>query len=270
MLSRYETDDHTYPVMGELVSRDVFNVLGLEPAQGRFFVAEEGETLGTHPVVVLGQAFWQTRFGADPGIVGRSIRVGGRLFTVVGLVFLIACVNLAGFLLARAADRKKKIALPLALGARRWALVRQLLVATLVLGFMGGAAGLLVATWVLRLLVGFQPPIPFPVNFQFELDGTVLAFSALVSTGAGIFFGLIPALQATNPDVAATLKSEGGSVTGTRRKLTLRNGLIVAQVTLSMVLLLGAGLFVRSLYSAQEMEIGLGARDGESPGSCGA
>jgi predicted permease len=376
LLGRYETEEATYPLMGELVSYDLFSVLGIEPALGRFFLPEEGQTRNTHPVVVLGQAFWQTHFGSDPGIVGQSIRLGGRLFTVVGiapkelqsltapgfamdiwvpyqmadafsidgdpddlssrgdrqvfirarlrpgvtvdrvrsalatmsaqnqaafpenwrgrefsvlptnevsihpivdgplkgvavlllsvvgLVLLIACVNLAGFLLARAADRKKEIALRLALGARRWALVRQLLVETVLLGVLGGAAGLLVATWVLRILVSFQPPIPFPVNFQFGLDGTVLLFTGLVSAGAGLFFGLIPALQATNPDVAPTLKNEGGAVTGTRRTLSLRNGLIIAQVTISMVLLLGAGLFIRSLYSAQDMDLGFGARDG--------
>ena len=376
MFSRLETDESTDPIIGEQVSYDLFSVLGIEPALGRFFVPEEGETRNTHPVVVLGHSFWQTRFGSDPGIVGQTIRLGGMLFTVVGvapeevqsftapgfamdlwapyqmsdafsidgspddltirgdrsvfirarlqpgvtveearaalatmsaqnqdaypdtwrgrefnvlptsevsihpfvdgplkgvaalllsvvgLVLLIACVNLAGFLLARASERRKEIALRLALGARRSALIRQLLTETLVLGLLGGGAGLLVATWVLQALVSFQPPIPFPVNFQFGLDGTVLLFTGLVSAAAGLFFGLIPALQSTNPDVAPTLKDEGGSVTGGRRRLTLRNGLIVSQMAISMVLLLGAGLFIRSLYSAQDMDLGFSARDG--------
>ncbi|MGW8267522.1 MAG: ABC transporter permease [Longimicrobiales bacterium] len=375
-ISRYETDETTTPVMGELVTHDLFRMLGIEPALGRFFLPEEGQTPGTHPVVVLGHSFWANRFGSDPDILGREIRVGGHFFTVVGvaprevqsftapgfamdmwapyqmadaltidgdtynlddrgnktvfmrarlqpgvtvdgvraalatltaqnqeaypeawrgmeysvmptkdvsihpivdgplkgvaalllsvvaLVLLIACVNLAGFLLARASDRRKEIALRLALGARRSALVRQLLVETLMLGLAGGAAGLVVATWVLRLLVRFQPPIPFPLNLEFTLDGNVLLFTALVSAGAGLFFGLIPALQSTNPDVAPTLKDEGSAVTGSRRRFTLRNALLVAQVAISMVLLLGAGLFLRSLFSAQDMELGFSARDG--------
>jgi predicted permease len=181
---------------------------------------------------------------------------------VVGLVLLIACVNLAGFLLARASERRKEIALRLALGARRSALVRQLLTETLVLGLVGGGAGLLVAHWVLGALVSVQPPIPFPLNLEFGLDGTVLLFTAFVSAGAGLFFGLIPALQSTNPDVAPTLKDEGGGVTGNRKRLTLRNALIVTQVAISMVLLLGAGLFIRSLFSAQDLDLGFSARDG--------
>jgi predicted permease len=188
--------------------------------------------------------------------------VSALLLSAVGLVLLIACTNLAGFLLARASDRKKEIALRLALGAGRFGLVRQLLAETLLLGFLGGVAGLLVATWILHLLVTFQPPIPFPVNLRFDLDGTVLLFTAAVSAGAGLFFGLIPALQATKPDVAPTLKNGTGTATGTGRRFTLRNALITAQVAISMVLLMGAGLFVRSLYSAQELDIGFGARDG--------
>jgi len=140
--------------------------------------------------------------------------------------------------------------------------IRQLLTETLILGLLGGGAGLVVATWVLQALVSFQPPIPFPVNFEFALDGRVLLYTGLVSAAAGLFFGLIPALQSTNPDVAPTLKDDSGSGGGGRKRLTLRNGLIVSQVAISTVLLLGAGLFIRSLYSAQDMELGFSARDG--------
>jgi len=375
-ISRYETDDATHPVTGELVTHDLSAVLGIQPALGRFFLPEEGRTVGTHPVVVLGHSFWQSRFGGDPSVLERSVRLGGTLFTVVGvaprelqsftapgfamdawapyqmagalsfdgdgyefdsrgsqsvfirarvlpgvtldevrgalaamsaqhqaaypeawkgkefnvlpttevsihpmvdgplkgvaalvfsvaaLVLLIACVNLAGFLLARASERRKEIALRLALGARRSALVRQLLVETLLLGFLGGAAGLLVARWVLGVLVTFQPPIPFPLNLEFGLDGTVLLFTGLVSAGAGLLFGMIPALQSTNPDLAPTLKDEAGSVTGSRKRITLKNALLVTQVAVSTLLLLGAGLFLRSLSSAQAMDLGFSARDG--------
>ena len=93
-LSRYQTDEATNPVMGELVTHDLFRILGIEPEVGRFFVPEEGQTVGTHPVVVLGHSFWETHFGSDPGAVGKSIRLGGQLFTGGGRFFGISCGTL--------------------------------------------------------------------------------------------------------------------------------------------------------------------------------
>jgi predicted permease len=173
----------------------------------------------------------------------------------VGLVLLIACVNLASFLLARAADRRKEIALRLALGARRWTLVRQLLIETVLLALLGGGGGVVLAYWTLDLLLGFRPPLPIPVNLDIGIDRTVLGFTALVALVAGLAFGLVPALQATNPDVAPVLKDEGATTQG-RRRLNLRNGLVVAQVAISLVLLMGSGLFVRSLQKAQAIDPG--------------
>jgi predicted permease len=147
------------------------------------------------------------------------------------------------------------------MGARRWTLIRQLLTETVILGLLGGTAGLAVAHWALQALMRFQPPIPIPVNLNVGLDRTVLVFALAISAAAGLFFGLIPALQSTKPDVAPTLKDEGTGG-GRPKRLSLRNGLIVTQVAISMVLLLGAGLFLRSLQSAGQIDLGFSARDG--------
>ena len=188
--------------------------------------------------------------------------VAGLLMGVVGLVLLIACTNLAGLLLARASDRKKEIAIRLALGARRGQLVRQFLTETVLLGLIGGGAGLVIAFWLLRALVGFQPPIPVPINLDVGLDMTVLLFTFAVAVVAGLFFGLLPALQATRPDVAPTLKDDVGAGIGKQRRFNLKNTLIVTQVAISMILLLGAGIFIRSLQGAQDIDLGFSLREG--------
>ena len=182
----------------------------------------------------------------------------GLLLVVVAIVLLIACANLASFLLARAADRRREIAVRLALGARRGGLVRQLLTETVLLALLGGALGLAVASWGLRALMAADLPFPVPVTLDVGVNGTVLGFTALVSVGAGVLFGLAPALQATNPDVAPTLKNEttGG---GRPRRVSLRNGLVAGQVALSVVLLVGAGLLLRSLVARQDVNPGFGA-----------
>jgi predicted permease len=188
--------------------------------------------------------------------VDRMLKpVAGLLLGVVGLVLLIACANLASFLLARAEDRRREIAVRLALGATRAALVRQLLAETLLLAALGGVAGFVLAGWTLKLLMAFQPPIPIPVDLDVSLDRTVLWFTAGVSLLAGLAFGLAPALQATNPDVAPTLKAEAGR-TGKPGRFNLRHVLVVTQVAFSFVLLIGAGLFVRSLQKAQRIDPG--------------
>jgi predicted permease len=197
-----------------------------------------------------------------PLVDGPLMGVAALLLTVVGLVLLIACTNLAGFLLARASQRRKEIAIRLAMGAKRWVLIRQLLTETVVLALLGGSAGLLVANWALQLLMAFQPPIPIPINLDVGLDRTVLLFTLAVSLAAGVFFGLVPALQSTNPDVAPTLKDETGSGAGRPKRLSLRNALVVGQVAISMVLLLGAGLFLRSLQAARNIDIGFSIREG--------
>jgi predicted permease len=352
-------------VFGEAVSANLFTALGIAPALGRGFAPGEDDVPGEHAVAVLGHAFWQQRFGGDPGVVGRELRlnqrrytivgvapewytgslpafrtglfvpssmaddiqgtatrwdsrgnrsafvkarlapgvtpaeaqvwltrfaatlaeqhpesnaertmtllpsedvavhplvdgallpVAGLLLAVVGLVLLIACTNLAAFLLARGEARRSELAIRLSLGAGRLAVIRQLLVETVLLAVLGGFGGLLLARWTVDLLVGFRPPIPIPLSLDFPLDGRVLAYTFGLSVLAGLLFGLAPALQASRTDLASATRADGGR-TGTGRS-RLRHGLVVAQLALSVVLLVGSGLFLRSLRSAQSVDPG--------------
>ena len=355
-------------VLGELVTGNYFSMLGIRPAIGRSFAPVEDSVPLAHPVVILGHEFWRTAFGADVSVVGSTIRlnrrpytvigvapsdfngsfsvlradvfapmmmighvmagsidrlntrgsrsmfvrgrlregvsieraaaavstigqrlaaeypetndgrvmtviassdvavhpavdralvpVAGLLLSVVGLVLLIACANLASFLLARAADRRKEIAIRLAIGATRAQLIRQLLIESVMLAMAGSLAGVLVAIWTIGVLERFQPPLPIPLNIDVSVDGSVLLFTAVVSVLAGIAFGLAPGIQATRPDLAPTLRDEAGAVTGHKRSARLRNGLVVAQVTVSVLLLVGSGLFLRSLQKAQRIDTG--------------
>ncbi len=362
-------------LVGELVSANYFDVLGVQPLLGRGFAPEEDRTPDAHPVVVLSHALWQTRLGGATQIIGQTIvlnnnrftvvgvapagfpgtaalmvtqlwipatmlgkarpefpadlndrsqetftgigrlkpgvglaqaqaalavlgrqldlanpvpvergfdpqadrtlrlnRVQGLspphlrrmarlattlLFAVVGIVLLIACANVANLLLARAATRRKEIAVRLALGASRLRLVRQLLTESLLLALLGAAAGLLLAWWINRLLMAFKPPLPAAWGFQVELllDAPVLGFTLLLSLLVSVFFGLAPAWQASRPDVIPALKDEAG-VSGRRHQFNLRNALVVAQLAVSLMLLIGAGLFVRSLQHLQTIDPG--------------
>jgi predicted permease len=188
----------------------------------------------------------------------RFVRAAAWLLTIVtGLVLLIACANLAGFLLARATDRRKEIAVRLALGATRTMLVGQLLTETVLLGLLGGVGGVVLGVSLLRVLLAADLPLPIPVDLDLSLDTTVLGYSLVISLAAGLLFGLAPALQATRPDVAATLKDEtpGGGRAG---RLTLRNTLVTAQVAISFMLLVAAGLFLRSFVATQAADPGFG------------
>jgi predicted permease len=179
------------------------------------------------------------------------------LMVVVGLVLLMACVNLASFLLARAIDRRKEVALRIALGASRGRLVGQLLTETLLLAFCGGIAGVALGQGLLAVLLGADLPLPLPLTLDLSLDATVLGFSLLLSALAGLLLGLAPALQTTNPNVSVTIKDETAGV-GRSGGFTLRNALVVIQVATSMILLVGAGLFLRSFQRIQTVDPGFG------------
>lgn len=361
-------------IFTEMVTGNYFDVLGVHPARGRFFLPEEDETPGTHPVVVMSYGLWQRVFGGDPSVVGRTLRVNGHPYTVVGigpagfkgvnaiggpelwiptmmhgqflpaqlrdflderralffnvagrlrpgasmvqaeanlktiaarlereypkpnagrtvslmplteatifpgiraillkggilvmtivgLVLLVACSNVANLLLAKAAARRKEIAIRLSLGAGRGRLVRQLLTESILLGLMGGAVGLLVAHWGRDFIWSFRPPF-LPQNvLDLHLDGRVLGFTLGVSLLTGILFGLVPALQASRPDLVGALKEETLRGGRSGRRPSLRNSLVVAQVTLSIVALIAAGLFLRSLGSAKDIDPGFETRE---------
>ncbi|UCC73206.1 MAG: ABC transporter permease [Gemmatimonadota bacterium] len=354
-------------VFGESVSGEYFDVLGVPAAVGRVFIAGEDDEPGALPVAVISDGLWKRRFASAPDIVGKTLRVRGRpfeivgvappefkgllvgfasemwipltanasfaagsdllddrearwllikgrlrggvtpdqaaagldglarhlaetypesnagrrfpviptndvrlhpmidralvpvaalLMSVVGLLLLIVCTNLANLLLARALARRKEIAVRLAIGAGRGRLIRQLLTESVLLGLLGGLLGLLVAWWTAKLLVSFQPPVLFKLSLDLGIDGRVLAFTFFVSLLAGVLFGLAPALQATRPQLVPALKDELDTVARRFRRFGLRGSLVIVQVAVSLVLLVGAGLFVRSLIGAQSIDPG--------------
>ena len=356
-------------IQTEIVSGNFFDLLGVRPAAGRFFIPEEDRTPGTHLVAVLSDGFWKRRFGADPSVVGATLTLngngfavvgvtppgfqgvntlggpdlwvplmthpqvltgfmaenlrdrrallfnmggrlkpgvtagqaeaslktiaanlereypepnhgrsvtllpiaqgainpairrvfvmgGGLLMTVVGLVLLIACANVANLMLARATARRREIAVRLAIGAGRARLVRQLLTESLLLALVGGGAGLLLAVWGRDLLLAFRPDQVFPLQVDLPIDSSVLGFTLAVSLLTGALFGLAPALQASRPDMVADLKDSTLRPEGGRRRLSLRSALVIGQVALSLVALIGAGLFLRSLGNTQRIDPG--------------
>jgi len=194
-----------------------------------------------------------------PGLRGAAIAGTGMLMVVVALVLLIACANVANLLLARATTRRREIALRLALGAGRWTLVRQLLTESTLLALSGAALGLLLAQWAKNAMLGFLPSLPFPVTLTLDLklDARVLGATLLLALLTGILSGLAPALQMARPALVDALKERGAAeARGGARTLTARNVLVGVQVALSLVALIGAGLFVRSLAAAQRTDPG--------------
>ncbi|MBV9306531.1 MAG: ABC transporter permease [Acidobacteriaceae bacterium] len=353
----------------ELVTGNYFPTLGLTPARGRFFLPEEDGAPGAHPVAVMNYGTWRLRFGADPSILGRTLRLNnvvviiigvapehfigvnaifgpdlwvpaamaeplfptemakvftdrskallqgiGRLrpgvtpaqarvnlaevaadlarehpateegrtvtlqpirdvlfanngarsgsvlfgsvglFVVVGMILLIACSNVANLLLARAAGRHQEMAVRLALGAHRGRLLRQLLTESLLLGALSGAAGLLFAYTALPLL---RHALPSGANFVVpKFDATVFLFALLVSLLTGLLFGTLPALKATDVPLAEILKEEARTMGRSRGKVTLANVLLIGQVAFSFLLLVLAGLFLRSIERAYTIDPG--------------
>jgi predicted permease len=373
-------------IFAEVVTANYFETLGIRPVLGRFFLPEEGRGAGAHPVVVMGFAPWQHRFGGAPDVVGRTLVLNGTAFTVVGvaperfrgvtavfgpdlwipatmaeqvlpaqqrrslrdreallfrgaarlrpgtsraqaeaslkaiaaelerehpeanrgrslalrpltevafsgfgrqsavfgsgllmgivaIVLLISCSNVANLLLARAAGRRQEIAVRLALGAGRSRLVRQLLTESVLLALVAGAAGMLVAGAGTRALTSFLPG-EVALNFvELQLDGRVLAFTLVLSLLTGLVFGLAPAWQSSKVDVALGLKEEARSAGASRRSVRLRSALLVGQVALSLVSLVTAGLFLRSIERAYEIDPGFETKRGGmlliSPGQAG-
>ncbi len=183
------------------------------------------------------------------------------LMAMVGLVLLIACANVANLLLARAAGRQKEIAIRLAIGASRGAIVRQLLVESLMVSIAGGLAGLVVANWTMDALLSLLPADATGGWLAAGLDLRTLGFNLLLAVATGLLFGIVPALESARGEVGTALKEQAASLASSGSQARLRQGFIVAQVALSLLLLVGAGLFSRSLFNLMTVNPGFHAEN---------
>ncbi len=209
---------------------------------------------GTLPASDLNLPFNERRMRVEPGGKGISFlrpKLGPPLTLLmgfVGLILLIACANVANLLLARSTVRRKEIAVRLAIGASRGRLIRQMLTESALLAFAGGAAGLILAPWLSDLLIAYQSKVVSQhASLNNVVDGRVLGFTLLVSLLAGFIFGIVPALQSSRDDLVPALKDDAMMGGGRERFLSARHVLVIAQVALSLVVLIGAGLLTRSL-----------------------
>jgi macrolide transport system ATP-binding/permease protein len=201
---------------------------------------------------------------ALPGLKQQVAPIALLLLAVVGIVLLLACTNVANLLLARAAARRREIAVRLSLGASRFRLIRQLMTESSLLAALGACAGIFIGVWATRLMTTSLPALPFfaglRITIEPAVDGHVLGFTIAVAVLSVLLFGLLPAFQATKPNLITALKvgAEAAARSSTRfnRRVSLRNLLVVAQLSLSLLLLISAGLFVRSLQNASSIDPG--------------
>jgi macrolide transport system ATP-binding/permease protein len=249
-----ERNSHWLAVFGRLkpgVSREQ---AGSELSNVARHVAE-ANTGKVNPETLRSVQLLAMRGGMDPRDQEEALPLAGIVMAVVGLVLLIACANIASLLLARAAMRRRETAIRQALGASRPRLVKQWLTESILLGLAGGFFGLLLALWSNQLLISYLQSTPL-ASLDLGLDYRVLAFTLAVSVATGIVFGLAPALQASRLDLVVALKSDDAAQRTGSRRSRLRAVFVTAQVTLSVVLLVGAGLFIRSLQSANTIDPG--------------
>jgi predicted permease len=183
------------------------------------------------------------------------------LMAIAGLVLLLACANVANLMLVRSVARRRELAIRMSLGASRWRLVRQLLVESMVLSMAGGAIALLITFWSAGTFLKFLPSMDFPISLGIRVDHSVLLATMVISLLTGVIFGILPALRASSDAPVAVLKEDAGSTSGGPRKARLASGLVVAQIALSLLLLVCAGLFIRSFMSAQQINPGFNSHD---------
>jgi predicted permease len=342
------------------VSADYFEVLGVRPILGRGLLPDEEEKPGSMRSVVMSYGLWQSHFGGDPAIVGKSIQLDRTLWTIVGVtppdfqgcktglrtdlwaslayggeqlrergsywlnvlgrlkpgvsrkqaeeelnlqmrriveqypeshrgpnqitldplwrspfganvymykslplllalaavLLLLACANVANLLLVRNVARRREVALRLSLGASRWRLVRQLLAESLLLALAGGAVAAVLTFWTAGTFAAFLPPNNLPLSLNGHVDRTVLAATMMLSVVAATIFGILPALSSSGLAPIAVLKEEAGTMSGGPQKLRLSSALVVTQIAFSLLLLICAGLFARSLRNAQRLDPG--------------
>jgi predicted permease len=228
-------------------------------------ILEEELSVNTGMRAERRQQFLDRRIVLDDGAKGRQILQRDTkkplliLVGMVGLVLLIACANVANLLLARGAARQREIAIRMALGAGRWRLTRQFLVESLLLSLIGGLVGLLVAAWTINGFVAAIPQSVGGAGFSTELNPRLLGFSLALSVVAGLLFGLAPALRATGMSLESTLREQGSSVSSSVSHVRFRKALVVSQIVLTTILLVGAGLFARSLNNLKAIDMGLRA-----------
>ncbi|MGH9613269.1 MAG: ABC transporter permease [Bryobacteraceae bacterium] len=205
-------------------------------------------------------------FFDDPEVHKKVVGVAAIILIAFGLVLLIACANVANLLLARAAARQKEIAVRLSVGATRWRLIRQLMTESVLLAVAGGAVGSVFAFWsfdlLVRKLMSELPPGTPPLSLNLTPDVRVLAYALGISLLTGLAFGLLPALQASRPDLNAALKDEGAGFAGhALSKGRLRSVLVVAQVSVCLILLISAGLLTRALRAADSIDPGFATKN---------
>ena len=247
--------DHHYfwlPALGRLkpgVSRD--QAEQELTALMRAMVQQYPEEHKGHEAVSL-TPLWRGPFGANAFFSTLFL----MLMAISGVVLLLTCANVANLLLVRSVARRRDIAIRLSMGASRWRLLRQLLIESLILSLAGGAIAMAVTFWTSGTLMRFVPPLDFPVDLAARPDRMVLLVTLVISILTGVIFGVLPALRATRIQPAAVLKEETKTAAGAPGRAHLTSALVVAQIALSLLLLVSAGLFIRSFVSAQQFNPG--------------
>ena len=247
-------DSDTADWMANKRNRSFWNVARLKPGVTPASAGSWIENWGASQTA-QDPTYRELRYGiAPPGLLSPAFRSAITMFSlmllgVVSLVLLLACANIANLLLARGVERRRELAIRLAIGGSRARLFQQLLAHSLLLSFLGGAAGLLLALWLNQVLLSLRPMIALPLDFDLSLDWRTLSFAVLVSLLTAILCGLIPALQAAHADPAPALKSAVSL--GEPRRSVLKQTLVAAQAALSLLALVAAVLMVRSLWRVQ-------------------
>jgi predicted permease len=240
---------------------------GLTPAAaGPFLTSLDARLAADDPAadhVLMVQKLSRVNISSRPASDGPVAAVSGLVMGMASLVLVLACVNLANMLFARAAARRREIAVRVAVGAGRWRIVRQLLVENLVLALLGGGLGLLLASYATRLvIVSASHVLPFLLAFDGRPDWRVLMVTATLAVLSTLAAALAPAWRASRPDVLASMKGQQAGLTLGGRRFSARNVLVVTQVAVSLALLVSAGLFVRGARMAADMDPGFAATDG--------
>jgi predicted permease len=207
--------------------------------------------------VVTAYPLWRGPFGAN----GYLYVLFPMLMAISGFVLLLACANVANLILVRSVGRKREIAIRLSVGATRWRLVRQFLVESMLLAVLAGGVAMLMTAWTAGSFSRFIPPSGIPIVLNISANGKVLLVTFLISLLAGVIFGVLPAMRASDLSPMAVLKEDSGSSTGSIRKARLSSVLVVAQIALSLLLLVCSGLFIRSFRAAQTLDPGFNPKN---------